>query len=410
MTPQPKASERGRRARWLWRGAGLGVAGVALMIGAFGVMQHWAAEMSAMALVPAMPIGTRPAARSSADYADAALWIARGEGSAQDPAHWLPRGADAPQPIAANVFFIHPTGHFDRFSWNADTDNPLINARSDLLVRGLASPFAGAEQVWAPRYRQATFGAFLTDRPDGQAALDLAYGDVRAAFDAFVAQADPHLPIVLAGHSQGALHLMRLMRDRVAGQPIAERVAAAYVIGWPVSLTHDLPRMGLPACDAPDQAGCVLSWQSFAQPADTATVLAAYARFPGLDGQSRAGSRFLCVNPITGRTASDAPASANPGTLVPDATLTGGRLVPGMVGAQCGADGFLMIGSPPQMGPFAMPGNNFHVYDIPLFWESVRLDVARRVGVWHAARPAVAAGRQADAGANPVRRWWQRWL
>ena len=37
----------------------------------------------------------------------------------------------------------------------------------------------------------------------------------------------PALPIVLVGHSQGALHLMRLLKDRVAGTPLAGRVAAA---------------------------------------------------------------------------------------------------------------------------------------------------------------------------------------
>jgi alpha-beta hydrolase superfamily lysophospholipase len=67
-------------------------------------------------------------------------------------------------------------------------------------------------------------------------ALDTAYGDVLSAFDSFIAQADPTLPIVLVGHSQGAFHLMRLMRDRVAGTPMAARIAAAYVVGWPVSL------------------------------------------------------------------------------------------------------------------------------------------------------------------------------
>jgi hypothetical protein len=39
-----------------------------------------------------------------------------------------------------------------------------------------------------------------------------------------------------------------------------------------------------------------------------------------------------------------------------------------------------MIGPAPQMGPFVAPGNNYHVYDIPLFWANIRADFARRVG------------------------------
>ena len=57
---------------------------------------------------------------------------------------------------------------------------------------------------------------------DAQKALDLAYGDVAAAFDQFVKEAGDR-PIILAGHSQGALHLERLLREKIAGKPIAKR-------------------------------------------------------------------------------------------------------------------------------------------------------------------------------------------
>jgi hypothetical protein len=29
-----------------------------------------------------------------------------------------------------------------------------------------------------------------------------------------------------------------------------------------------------------------------------------------------------------------------------------------------------------------LPGNNFHVFDYPLFWQAVRLDAAARVQAW----------------------------
>uniref|UniRef100_UPI0013D36B38 DUF3089 domain-containing protein n=3 Tax=Pseudomonadota TaxID=1224 RepID=UPI0013D36B38 len=68
-----------------------------------------------------------------------------------------------------------------------------------------------------------------------QQALDFAYRDVLAAFDRFLEEAG-NRPIILAGHSQGALHLSRLLVDRVAGKPLAKRIVAAYVVGWPVSI------------------------------------------------------------------------------------------------------------------------------------------------------------------------------
>jgi hypothetical protein len=205
---------------------------------------------------------------------------------------------------------------------------------------------------------------------------------VVAAFDHFLAHTAPDRPIILAGHSQGAFHLIRLLRDRVAGQPLARRIVAAYVVGWPVSLAHDLPALGLPACASPTQTGCILGWQSFAEPADPTTIREAYARLPRMDGAKGQGAPFLCTNPLTGSPATSAPASANLGTLVPDLSLNGAALVPALVPARCSPEGFLLIGNAPSMGPLVMPGNNYHVYDIPLFWANLRADAQTRAAAF----------------------------
>ena len=46
------------------------------------------------------------------------------------------------------------------------------------------------------------------------------------------------------------------------------------------------------------------------------------------------------------------------------------------------AAGLLLIGDPPDLGPGVLPGNNYHVYDIPLFWANLKADVARRLAAW----------------------------
>ncbi len=46
------------------------------------------------------------------------------------------------------------------------------------------------------------------------------------------------------------------------------------------------------------------------------------------------------------------------------------------VAARCDERGLLLIGDPPELGPYVLPGNNYHVYDIPLFWA----EPARRRG------------------------------
>ena len=42
-------------------------------------------------------------------------------------------------------------------------------------------------------------------------------------------------PFILAGHSQGALHALRLLRERVAAKPaLRRRLVAAYLVGAPI--------------------------------------------------------------------------------------------------------------------------------------------------------------------------------
>lgn len=321
-----------------------------------------------------------PVARNA--YGAPDMWFARP--GAPGPVAWTPDGATAAPPVDAAVFFVHPTSYLKKDHWNAPLGDADANRIGAVMVRANASVFGGARELWAPRYRQATFGAFITDAPAARRAHDLAFADVAEAFAAFVAAQPPERPIVLAGHSQGAFILKRLMAERIAGTPLARRIAAAYVIGWLVEVNRDLPAMGLPACTRPDQAGCVISYLSYADTADTAMMRRAYERFAG-QRDTAGPSSYLCSNPLTGGIGGTALAAANPGAIVPDARFEKARLSPKLVGAACADDGTLRIGEGPDMGPFVLPGGNYHVYDYALFWQALRQDFARRVAAWQTA-------------------------
>jgi hypothetical protein len=360
--------------RFLWIVAGLIVLA---LIGAF-LYRLFGHKFVEWATVPTAAF-EQSAVPSGPDYRRPDSWIARPD-LASNPALWVPAGTQRTAPGEAAVFFIHPTSYLEKARWNAPLDDAESQQRARLFVRSQASAFNGAGAVWAPKYRQATFGAFLTTKADAQKALDLAYRDVLAAFEAFLAMAPSDQPIILAGHSQGSLHLIRLLKERVAGTPLAARIAAAYAVGWPISTSADLAQLGLPGCAQPGQAGCILSWQSFAEPADPQAVTQVYDASTGFNGRSRAGSPMLCVNPLTGRAGGAAPASANLGTLVPNATLTDGTLTKGAVPARCDVRGFLLIGeNSPNLGAYVLPGNNYHVYDYALFWSNIRADAEARL-------------------------------
>lgn len=358
---------------------------IALVIAALLILRIWAADLTRLAFVPHGSFQPQPLLPADA-YDDKAMWIARPD-LPDDPSHFLPDGAFRRKAGRAQVFFIHPTSLLARDHWNAPLDDHDSRMRADLYVAAMASAFNGAGSVWVPRYRQAAFGSFLVDRPDSKLALGVAYRDVRQAFDAFVSRIPADAPIVLAGHSQGSLHLLHLLQERVKGTPLARRIVAAYVVGWPVSPRHDLPQTGLPPCTATDQAGCVLSWMSFAEPADPSLLIDAFRRYPPLDGASRGKEAIVCTNPLTGGAAPTAPASANLGTYLPEDDWHSRKMIAGAVPARCDpVTGLLLIGDAPDLGQFVLPGNNYHVYDYPLFWANIRADVARRLTAWEHAR------------------------
>ena len=393
------------------------IAAIILLILAAGVVyQLFPGWVARTAFVPSAEFKQQAAVEPNA-YDDPKMWFAR-PGIDGDPSAWRPaaEGTDTPSPDSAEaqsrdqlipsagaaetaapplqkgeaaVFFVHPTSYYSRSSWNAPLTDRDSDHRANLFVQGMASAFADAGEIWAPRYRQATLGAFLAeDRVTAGKAIDAAYRDVEEAFDAFVAAQPKNKPIILAGHSQGALHLTTLLKNKIAGTPLAKRIVAAYVIGWPISLDTDMAALGLPACQTPEQKGCILGWATFADPADPEMVTSAYDGTIGFDGRPRADTRMLCTNPLTGTPDAAAAPDANLGTLRPTEAFKSGSLIAGKIGAKCDdTRGLLMIGDADVaknyvVAGYVLPGNNYHVYDITLFWANVRADALRRLATF----------------------------
>ncbi len=317
------------------------------------------------------------------DYVDfGTSWLATPTSDA--PVRQWADGLAAPThagPPRAAVFYVHPTTYLATDRWNATlAGNADSAAREQIFLKSQAGAFLDGAVLWAPRYRQAAYGAFLLKSDDAHKALDLAYGDVAKAFDTFLANLAPGQGIVLLGHSQGSLHLVRLLKER--HEQLKGRMVAAYLPGWPISTKSDLPSLGFPACTAAGQSGCILSWMSFGEPANPSLVLHDWEKTAGFDGSPRRATDMLCVNPLTGTLNGKAGPQANLGTLVPSANFQDGSLQPNVVGAACKGGILSLSGDIPAMGPFVLPGNNYHVYDVSLFWQNLRGDLTRRLAGW----------------------------
>ena len=147
---------------------------VVLAIGASAVYALWGNALIRAVMVPREPFEPLKPLPPGA-YADAKMWIARPDIVKDNPALWTPAGTPAVKDMGqAAVFFIHPTSYITTFGsahWNAALDNAEANATARRFVASQASAFNGAGEIWAPRYRQANYGAFLTQKPEADKAL-----------------------------------------------------------------------------------------------------------------------------------------------------------------------------------------------------------------------------------------------
>lgn len=292
------------------------------------------------------------------------------------PAAWaaLP---DRTQKAPADVFFLHPTTHLSPAGWNAAFDDPGAGAGVEATLRGQASVFARCCRIFAPRYRQATLYAFLDRGTDGFEAIDLAYQDVRRAFDDFIRNRNRERPFILAGHSQGSIHLFRLLQERVAGTSLERQMVAAYVVG--AALPRDFK--AVPVCAHAAQVGCLVSWNAVTGPdADRSRG----GTVPiWLDGRyQRIGARSLiCVNPLDWRIDGAADAGANLGARSRSRAVSRPVMKVGYAAARC-AGGELVVDLPNGRADFLpRPGTptSLHIYDYGLFYENLRVNAAARI-------------------------------
>tara|TARA_B100001540_G_scaffold290380_1_gene287058 strand:+ start:1251 stop:2333 length:1083 start_codon:yes stop_codon:yes gene_type:complete len=303
------------------------------------------------------------------DYRSDSAWAALPE--KDDPADDQPGShpdSGAPRPVG--VFFVHPTSYFGRDNWNQPLADASANWITDnRVLRHQASVFNACCEVFAPRYRQATFFSYLDDAGNGERALDLAYTDVAAAFEAFLAR-NGDRPFILAGHSQGSQHGARLLRERIAGSPAQSRMVAAYLVGFALD-RQDMG--GLPVCATATATGCVIGWN---------TVQGESA---GLNG---AGRDLVCVNPLSWRAdGAHAPNARNSGGIgfasytqpAEGEDVTAMAIEPQVADAQCRAGNLVVRELRSDNFPSRMPGNSMHVYDYSLYYLNVRANAVARV-------------------------------
>ena len=334
------------------------------------------------------------------DYAQDAAWLVLPDhpgNAALVPPDSGAANSGAAAPV--DVFFIYPTTYFGRSQWNArfDEDGEAGSRLEYGVVRFQVTAFNGCCRIYAPRYRQAALYSFMGRGESEHEALDFAYQDVLRAFDEYIATRNQGRPFILAGHSQGSLHGMRLLQERIAGTPLARRMVAAYLIGY--AIPRDLQLPGIGPCRTAVDSGCYLTWNSLAPTAGRRNWQQTSTIWFDKTYQLIAGRPLDCMNPLSWTLDGTAPAADNLGGLAfvkDDASLNPPR--PQLTGAAC-TDGVLVV-TPPTDDPgltFGVFNGNYHIYDYNLFYMNLRQNLAQRVGAYEQAIASAAPAGGAPA-------------
>ena len=349
---------------------------------------------------------------ASPDYANLDCWAAHPD--KESKVRFVPEGIETAsnEDLKADVFFLHPTSYFGQ-TWNAALDHPFASEMVDeMIMPGQASVFNGCCQVYAPRYRQATFYSFLYPNESSRSALELAYEDVAAAFDFFIKNRNPERPFFIGSHSQGTCHAIRLLEDKIENSSLLEKMVAAYTIGFqfPKEKFGTVFQKLYP-CQSPTDTQCVIAYDTYLESGKPLTKIERTENwFSTSDGKGewrkRNTSPTLGINPLTWTmTTEKAETDKNLGAVISNmknsragikwesfasdkkiGLNTLGLTTPfvGEVSAQLREDGFLYISKPEHrvFSSMLLPGGNYHNYDYALFYMNLRENVKERLEVF----------------------------
>ncbi len=322
--------------------------------------------LNACAVKPKLAFQTT-ATPSPPDYSKIENWAALPQ--TKDNADSIPNNSVSNNQATASidVFFLHPTTYTGNIKehklWNGPVDDPALNQKTDNgTILYQASIFNGVGKIYAPRYRQAHLEAYFTkDKTSAQKALDLAYKDVVAAFRYYLDNYNQGRPIMIASHSQGTTHAMRLLKEFFDGQDLSKRLVAGYLVGIPIPGNYF---QSIPVCETPSETGCICAWQTFKK-----------GYYPKFQPKN---SGVIATNPLTWTTKTDyAPKTLNQGGVLRNFT----KVFPALADAQV-HDGLLWANKPKFPGSFFVWTPRYHIIDYNLYYFNVRNNAIERASAF----------------------------
>ena len=129
-----------------------------------------------------------------------------------------------------DVFFVCPTVYYgdeEQLNWeeyDETTQDSYIGAIN--MEKGIYDDEA---RFFAPYYHQAAMMAYYQD---SMLPFEEAYRDIKEAFSYYLETYNNKRPLILAGFSQGAEMVIRLLKDYCNDKSFNKLLIACYAIGW----------------------------------------------------------------------------------------------------------------------------------------------------------------------------------
>jgi len=266
--------------------------------------------------------------------------------------------------LEADVFYVYPTLNTDKEDprWNAPINDLEQNDKVlNKAVLYQASALALSGKVYVPFYRQAHIRSFKMFNEGGKAALEIAYADVKKAFEVFLSKYNKERPIILLSHSQGTRHTMRLIADFFDEKELQNKLVAAYIPG--IGVKPDLFKTIKPMTK-PDEIGGFVSWNTYKK-----------GYYPKDDKDWYDGS--VTTNPITWDDSKVTTLEQHKGFLYTNKKIYDQALKIEI------SDGLVWSSNPKfPMRLFMSPIKNYHSGDINLFWQDVKENAALRLNTY----------------------------
>jgi hypothetical protein len=248
---------------------------------------------------------------------------------------WLAKADRLDKPV--DVFYVYPTIYAGLDPKNMDISDPALRANAAGLLKAQAAVYSGHANLFAPFYRQQS-GATQSMKAgnDGNdpfldPAFQLGAGDVERAFDYYIKNLNPDRPFIIAGHSQGSMALINLMRKRFNDEALQKRLVAAYLIGYSVPVNELDEYFWMKPAQGEADTGVIISYNTEGPDAGPSPVL-----YPG---------QVILINPLNWNTdATPAGPQANLGAkFFNDATGELIEEIPNFTGAHIDTDKSVLI-------------------------------------------------------------------